>query len=94
MGKIKLYCKIGVGFTGIPQNLKYLIKATLAVPKGSVSAERAFAIMNLIKTFQRSSLNLDVVDALMRIAMHHDTLDTFDFKKATIHYAKSHDLCD
>ena len=50
--------------------------------------------MNLVKTLQRTLLNIKAVDAGMRISMHKDTIDIFEAEKVTKHFAKNHDLCD
>ena len=49
--------------------------------------------MNLIKTLQRSLLKLNAVDALIRIAIHEDTIKEFKAETSTTEFAKSHDLC-
>ena len=50
--------------------------------------------MNLIKTLQRTLLNIKAVDASMRISMDKDNIDIFEAERVTKHFAKTHDLCD
>ena len=78
----------------MPDNLKKLVEKTLSVPYGSADAERAFKVMNSIKTTDRTLLKLQVLDALMRIAMHDDTVEIFNPEPPTQLYAQTHLLCD
>ena len=75
-------------------NLRRVIESSLAIPYGSVSAERAFSHMNLVKTLHRSVLKLEVVDAEMRIDMHPDPLGVYDADESTQEYKKTSKLCD
>ena len=78
----------------MPENLMKVIEKTLTVPYGSADAERAFRVMNLIKTSVRTLLKLESLDALMKTAMEDDTIETFNAETKTQEYAKKNQLCD
>jgi hypothetical protein len=57
------------------------IEKILAVPISSADAERGFSVQNNIKTDRRASLNLESLDALMRIRLN-GVFKSFNFKTA------------
>ena len=78
----------------MPENLSKVIEATLSVPYGSADAERAFRVMNLVKSSVRTLLKLESVDALMKTAMEDDNIENFNAETKTQEFAKTHHLCD
>ena len=78
----------------ISLTVNQVIKSTLAIPYGSTKAEKAFALLAFEKTSQRSLLGLDLLKALLRVAMHSDNVDTFNPEKAVEEFKKDSQLCD
>ena len=74
--------------------LREVIESTLCIPYGSDNAEKAFAFLNYEKTPQRSLLDMKTVGALIRIAMHPDTIETFNPQKSIEEFKKTAQLCD
>jgi hypothetical protein len=50
--------------------------------------------MKNAKSEKRMSMMLQSLDALMRIAIHSDTIDEFEPEDSTQLYAKKNDVCD
>ena len=50
--------------------------------------------MNDLKTEKRNSLSPRLLDALIRIKLHEDTLETFDVNRFTSRYLQTHLRCD
>ena len=50
--------------------------------------------MNDLKTEKRNSLSPLLLDALMRIKLHEDTIETFDVNRVTSRYLQTHLRCD
>jgi hypothetical protein len=59
-----------IGKFNIEKQLLYLIKTVLILPIGSADAERAFSIMNHIRTKRRSQLSDQNMEALLRIRLN------------------------
>ena len=81
-------------FEDMPANLENLLLATLSLPFGGADVERSFSYLNDLLTLKRVRMKPKLADALLRIKMSSDTFKTFDFNKATDHYAQDHEVCD
>ncbi|CAM6086738.1 unnamed protein product [Calypogeia fissa] len=56
-----------------------LWQAVLTIPASTASCERGFSTQNYIKSSLRSSLNLDTLEAHMRVLMAKMSLELVDF---------------
>lgn len=63
--------------------MKKLVQTSLVIPIGSADAERGFAIMNNLKTSQRSRLDHNTLEAALRLKINGPPLEKFD----SLHYA-------
>ena len=63
-------------------NLMKLFEICLVIPMVTVHCERSFSAMKRIKTRLRNRLGLDVLNALLRVALNGPRFEEFDFKGA------------
>ena len=55
---------------------------------------RSFSVKTALMTAIRNRMSPELLDALMRIKLHEDTVETFDVNKATSKYLEHHLRCD
>ena len=88
------YMQLLIHFKSIPDKLATLIKATASVVSSGADVERSYSVLFGQKTYARSSMSPEMVDATVRIQMHKDTYETFNVNKVSEHYLENHEPCD
>lgn len=72
--------------------LRQLIKSIIIIPWSSAEAERAFSLMNFLKTKLRNRMGHDSLQAHMRVAINSPKI--MDASEYTVEYLKKNDPCD
>ena len=66
----------------------------MAIPIGSASAERAFSIMNFIKTAQRARLTVENMEHILRIRINGPHMGGIEMKNYARDWIEHHERCD
>ena len=88
------YMQLLIHFKSMPDKLATLIKATASIVSSGADVERSYSVLFGQKTYARSSMSPEMVDATVRIQMHKDTYETFNVNKVSEHYTENHEPCD